>query len=258
MKKLILLSLIGFASCNPDNPEPNITNAINNELPCVNILWNQNIDYNSVTDVDGNTYNTVIIGEQEWMAENLKTTHYSNGDPIPYVFNGDLNGDSLWFNISTGAYCSYLKLNNAGDTINYKDCYGLLYNWYAITDSRNICPEGWHIPSDNEWDILKEYLSDSYNSPIQTELLKSLSGWSLYYGENFNGTDYYGFRAIPSGCRFSNGKFNYVGERSRFWRYIEEEIIRPGAVDFTNNHHVFHQGVFAMEQDGLSIRCIKD
>ena len=93
-----------------------------------------------VTDIDGNVYKTVIIGTQEWMAENLKVTRYRNGDTIPNVT------DTTWLSLQSGAYCWYN--NDTNDTAAYKTTYGALYNWYAVSDSRNIAPIGWHVASD--------------------------------------------------------------------------------------------------------------
>ena len=94
----------------------------------------------TVTDIDGNTYVTVKIGEQWWMAENLKVTHYRNGDSIP-----NITADIQWAALDTGAWCSY---DNNPDNVNH---YGRLYNWYAVTDSRNIAPAGWHVATNDEW-----------------------------------------------------------------------------------------------------------
>jgi uncharacterized protein (TIGR02145 family) len=103
-----------------------------------------------VTDYDGNVYQIVLIGGQCWMMENLKVTHYRNGDPIPHVPNiGE------WYGLSSGAYCDY---NNDPGNV---ETYGRLYNWYAVDDSRNIAPEGWHVPTDDEWKQLEMYLGMS-------------------------------------------------------------------------------------------------
>jgi uncharacterized protein (TIGR02145 family) len=96
----------------------------------------------TVTDIDGNTYNVIKIGTQIWMAENLKTTKYRNGDPIPNIT--DL---TEWGQLTTGGFCTYKNTINT-DTIN---TFGRLYNWYAVSDSRGLCPTGWHIPSSTEW-----------------------------------------------------------------------------------------------------------
>lgn len=129
-------------------------------------------------DADGNEYETVIIGEQVWFAENLKTTKYNDGSSISNV-----TSDSEWYNLTSPAYCWY-----DNDEATYKEQYGALYNWYTVDTSsnvnRNICPEGWHVPSDDEWTQLKEYLiASGYNWDGTTngnkigKSLASTSGW---------------------------------------------------------------------------------
>ncbi|MBT5269507.1 MAG: hypothetical protein HOL70_08685, partial [Candidatus Marinimicrobia bacterium] len=105
----------------------------------------------TVTDIDGNVYETVKIGDQIWMAENLKVTHYRDGSAITQVTD-----NTAWSNLSTEAYCIYD--NNASNEV---DTYGALYNWYAVSDGRNIAPEGWHVPTDAEWKELEMYLGMS-------------------------------------------------------------------------------------------------
>jgi hypothetical protein len=105
------------------------------------------VDGCACIDFDGNGYNSIIIGNQEWMSGNLKVTHYNNGDAISNITN---NGD--WSSLSTGAYGDYD--NNPSNS----EIYGRLYNWYTVDDSRGVCPEGWHIPTDNEFTVLTDYL----------------------------------------------------------------------------------------------------
>ena len=102
----------------------------------------------TMTDIDGNTYKTIQIGRQVWMAENLKTTRYRNGEPIPNV-----TADIQWTALSTGAYCWF---NN--DAAINRAIHGAIYNWYTIVDSRNIAPTGWHVPTDDEWTVLITFL----------------------------------------------------------------------------------------------------
>lgn len=111
----------------------------------------------TVTDIDGNTYKTIQIGNQRWMAENLKVTRYRNGTAIPTV-----TSNTDWFNLTTGAYCNYD--NSTSDAA----IYGRLYNWYAVNDSRNIAPTGWHVPSDEEWKTLEKYLGMSQSEADDT------------------------------------------------------------------------------------------
>jgi uncharacterized protein (TIGR02145 family) len=105
---------------------------------------------NTVIDIDGNTYQAIKIGDQWWMAENLKVTHYRNGDPIPNVTDS-----TEWSNLATEAYCVYENDESIAET------YGYLYNWYVVNDSRNIAPEGWHVPTDEEWKELEMFLGMS-------------------------------------------------------------------------------------------------
>ena len=102
-------------------------------------LFGQNFG-GGVTDIDGNNYQTIIIGNQEWMAENLRVTHYSNGDIIETVTD-----NNIWASLNVGLYCHWLNDSN-NDLIK-----GLHYNWYAVMDSRNVCPLGWSVPSNNDW-----------------------------------------------------------------------------------------------------------
>lgn len=111
------------------------------------IIFNPILTYGTMTDQDGNTYKTITIGSQTWMAENLRVTHFRNGDPIPNVTDND-----TWHNLTSSAYCWY---NN---DISNKDIYGALYNWYAVTDSRNIAPAGWHVPTSDDMQELVDYL----------------------------------------------------------------------------------------------------
>ena len=170
----------------------------------------------TVTDTDGNVYQTVKIGSQWWMAENLRVTHYRNGDAIPNVTD-----NTEWSNLTTGAYCNYDNYANNADT------FGSLYNWYAVSDSRNIAPEGWHVPSDDDWKTLEMYLGMSQSEADGIEWrgtdegskLKSTSGW---YSDG-NGTDDYGFSAPPGGIRFYDGHYGKVGYEARFWSSTESD-----------------------------------
>jgi len=161
----------------------------------------------TVTDIDGNVYETVILGEQLWMAENLKTTHYQNGDDIPHVIN-----TSDWDNLSTGAYCEY-----ENNQIN-SEIYGRLYNWYTIDDSRGVCPEGFHVPSDDEFKQLEMFLGMSQQEANDvsfrgtdegSQLAGSADLWNDGDLENNPAFDSTGFVAVPGGARIG-GDHNFV------------------------------------------------
>lgn len=197
-------------------------------------------------------YKTVTIGNQVWMAENLKVTHYRNGDPIPNVTGDAWSGTTP---MGTGAYCSY------DDDDNNIDTYGLLYNGYAIQDCRGLAPEGWHVPSDQEWKQLEIYLGMSLaevNSPghrgDKGPKLKSTSGW---YREG-NGTNESGFSALPGGARGSS-----------FRSLLHDAIFWTSSVSSTGNECCLQGRVLVYDADwihrsnygkgaGYSIRCIKD
>jgi len=137
-----------------------------------------------VTDIDGNEYATIQIGTQVWMAENLRTTKYCNGDPIPNVT------DSLqWVNLATGAWAHN---NNYSQ---YENLYGKLYNWYAVDDSRNICPCNWHVPTDAEWTTLIDYLG---GEGVAGGKMKS-TGTQYWLSPNTDATNESGFSGLPGG-----------------------------------------------------------
>ena len=173
-------------------------------------------DYCTMTDQDGNIYETVQIGNQTWMAENLKVTHYRNGDAIPTGYS-----NSEWTNLSTGAYTVYDNNESNADT------YGYLYNWYAMNDSRNIAPDGWHIPTDEEWMELEMALGMSESEANSTgwrgtdqgsQLAGRADLWNNGDLENNSNFGTSGFNALPGGYRYANnGYYGYMGTSGYFW-----------------------------------------
>jgi uncharacterized protein (TIGR02145 family) len=157
----------------------------------------------TMMDVDGNTYPTIKIGNQWWMRENLKVTHYRNGDPIPNVADA-----AEWISLSTGARCDY------GNDPSNVAIYGRLYNWYAANDSRNIAPQGWHVPRGAEWQILVGYLGGDTSAGGK---LKE-TGCAHWQGPNAGATNESGFSALPGGFRDPNdGRFYGLGRNTTFW-----------------------------------------
>jgi len=197
----------------------------------------------TLTDIDGNVYKTIAIGNQVWMAENLKVRHYSNGDPVPNV-----RDTTAWGALTSGAYCWYNNdsLSNSG--------YGMMYNWFAAADSRNIAPAGWHVPSDAEWTVLMNYLG---NSNIAGGKMKE-AGTSHWFSPNTGGTNESGFTALPGGYRYTdNGSFRKLGCDGDWWSTT--------AVDTT---YAFFRNIYYNDassgryyynkQNGFSIRCLMD
>ncbi|HER00571.1 MAG TPA: hypothetical protein ENO22_14635 [candidate division Zixibacteria bacterium] len=196
-----------------------------------------------VTDYDGNFYRTVLIGDQCWMMDNLKVTHYRNGDTIPNVTDA-----GEWHDFATGAFCEF---NN--DPVNV-DTYGRLYNWYAVTDGRNIAPEGWHVATLEEWQTLAMYLG---GDAVAGGKLK-VAGTAFWMSPNTGATNESGFTALPGGYRDGYGGFVATGTQARFWTSTTY-----GGADFGEYLYVVHDNAELLQtwlyaRFGLSIRCVKD
>lgn len=214
----------------------------------------QNQDSNvAPEDIDGNEYKTVIIGEQVWMAENLKVTHYRNGDPIPNITNG-----VDWSILSTGAYCFYGNDANNG-VIN-----GALYNWFAVDDLRGLAPDGWHIPSDEEWKQLEIYLGLSqseaniigWRGTDEGGKLKE-SGLTNWNSPNLGATNESDFSAVPSGTYNLYGVFIGTGNRNYFWSSAEENSSHAWYRLLGNDHSDIGRSTLD-KLFGFSMRCVKD
>lgn len=213
------------------------------------------VSNDTVTDIDGNVYKTVTIGTQVWMAENLRTSKYRNGAPIPYVVN-----DADWSKLQTGAQCNY----NNDETIVNK--YGKLYNWHAVNDSRNIAPVGWHIPTNNEWTTLEFYVAGQIGtSGSVAKALASKTDWNTSsvvnsVGNNLVENDTTGFTAFPSGFRVKSGTFNYFGKYAGWWSSTEFEYIKDSVWNRSLNfeYSILWKNIYYFKETGFSVRCIKD
>ena len=232
----------------------------------------------TVSDIDGNVYNTIIIDDVEWMAENLRTTRYADGTQIPT----DLNDDD-WNSTTEGAYAifpSYL-VDGIDSDEEMVEAYGKLYNWYALNDERGLCPAGWHVPSLEDWNDMVDYIIDNYdfiennvgnslkscrqiNSPLggdcDTEEHPRWEEHSVHYG-----TDDFGFSALPAGRRSWTGTFGTLETFGRFWtstsEWEEEDSVRAhyllfhymyGDIDGLDGFLIYRK------RSGISVRCIKD
>jgi uncharacterized protein (TIGR02145 family) len=212
-------------------------------------------------DIDGNAYKTVKIGSQVWMSENLKTTKYRDGTAIP-----NITGNTEWANLTAGAYC---WMNN--DIAN-KSIHGALYNWYAVSTGK-ICPTGWHVPSDTEWNTLTAYLiSNGYNydgSTSGNKTGKSLAATS-YWDPSVNAgavgnTDYpekrnvTGFTFLPSGGRVSGGTFATLGTNGNAWSSTSVVSAPLNAWLWALNHGLSDSGMISrVKEYGFSVRCLRD
>jgi uncharacterized protein (TIGR02145 family) len=188
--------------------------------------------YDSVTDIDGNIYKTVQIGNQTWMAENLRTTTYKNGITIPYALD-----EESWMHANSGAYC-YFNSN----------AYGALYNWYT-TSLGNLCPTGWHVPDDIEWEELSNTLG---GREIAGEKLKE-AGWSHWQEPNYNANNSSGFSAIPNGFRTNDGEHGQYNEEGCFLSATPYYIWVVTWLSTKFNKYDIIDG-----NSGASVRCLKD
>lgn len=198
----------------------------------------------SVTDIDGNVYNAITIGSQTWMTENLKTTHYRNGDAITELTSSDFDD---WDKIVTGGWTCYND-----DAVTNIPIYGRLYNWRAVNDSRGLAPAGWHIPTDNEWKTLISFLG---NTAVAGGKMKSTS--TLWISPNTDATNSSGFSAIPGGYRHYNGAFTGIGEQAYWWSSTERNADYSYYYTIFNNYAVANQNN-NKKNDLMSIRCVKD
>ena len=200
----------------------------------------------TVTDIDGNVYHIVTIGTQEWLAENLKAVRYDKGDSIPNV------QDALeWGDLKKGAYCNYDK-NPV-----YAPTYGRLYNWFAVNSNLGLCPEGWHVPSDTEWQTLIDYLGGEGVAGGKLKATGTLGqGTGLWMDPNTGATNESGFSALPAGLRNDLGNFSLLAENACFWSSTAD------LANAWNRELSFKYGTVERysrsQNNGYSIRCIKD
>ncbi|MDB4787492.1 fibrobacter succinogenes major paralogous domain-containing protein [Flavobacteriales bacterium] len=195
----------------------------------------------SIVAFGGRGYETVQIGDQCWFAENLRTTVYADGTSIPEVTD-----DAAWTGLSTGARCDYD--NDATNVTTY----GRLYNWYAVDDARGLCPSGWHVPTDGEWTDLDNYLGENGHPLTEGIALKATSGW---YSDG-NGTDDFGFSALPGGLRYyDNGYFFSAGSYGGWWSSSPSNgFAWYRSLDGSN------PGIYRYASDprsGFSVRCLR-
>jgi uncharacterized protein (TIGR02145 family) len=199
---------------------------------------------------NGYTYSSVVLGNgQEWMAENLRTITYRNGDPIPNV-----TGSSQWSNLTSGAWAHY---NNNSQ---YETPYGKLYNWYAVADPRNVCPTGWHVPTDAEWTALTDYLGGEAVAGGKMKSVGTIeAGTGLWYEPNTDATNESGFTGLPAGSRSFDGIFDNIGSLGPMWSSSEL------ATSIASNRILyFSSGTASMDilsgskLRGFSVRCLRD
>jgi len=198
-------------------------------------------------------YESVRIGDQEWMTINLDVDRFRNGDLIPHV-----ESDEEWEKAGENEQAAWCYYDN--DPENGKK-YGKLYNWFAVNDTRGLAPEGWHVPSKEEWDILEGFLG---GEEIAGHKLKSDNGWAEWEDEdgefqNSNGDNSSGFNGLPAGFRFNGGSFPNIRGDAFFWSATESNF---SSFAWLRDLDEYYGGAFFsyfdFKQSGRSVRCLRD
>lgn len=244
---LCFLSVILLISCNLFNPDNN----------------NGVIETGTVTDIEGNVYNTIKVGDLWWMTENLKVSTYTNGDSINLIID-----NTLWCSTDSGAYCIYgldsSKYDTTGQII--IDSSGIdtsiyLYNWHTLNDTSGLAPSGWRIPTDDDWGLLESYLgmdqysidSTSWRGDSTGYKLKSISEW----GNNGNGSDEISFMALPCGYRDISAQYLDKNNTAIFWTLPDMETQKVWFRYLHSNKETINHS-YIYTNYGFSVRCVKD
>ena len=203
-------------------------------------------DKNTVTDIEGNSYKFVKIGTQFWMAENLKTAKYNDGTVIP-----NITDNAQWSGLTTGAWCYYD--NNVANNAKY----GKLYNWYAVSKTtngnKNVCPTGWHVPTDAEWNVLTDYLG---GVDVAGGKLKE-AGAINWKSPNTDATNTSLFTGLPGGGRNYDGYYFFIGHYGGWWSSSESDtsLAWSRLLDYSSGYVDRDNGNM---EDGFSVRCLRD
>jgi len=239
---LITLTTMAFTSCEliEKDTQKETIDPVNSHS---SVVFNPVKTYGTMTDFDGNTYKTITIGTQTWMAENLRVTHYSNGGAIP-----NITDNKAWTTLTTDAYCNYNNTKNA-DTLG---TYGRLYNWYAVISTNNIAPKGWHVPTDAEWATLTQFLEgNGHDADNMIEV-----GTTHWITRTYIATNASGFSAVPAGKRNDeDGKFYSLGTSANFWSCTKCYDYGWG-LNLSSGNSSYLNKFF--KPSGFSVRLIKD
>jgi uncharacterized protein (TIGR02145 family) len=213
----------------------------------------------TVTDIDGNVYNTVQIGNRCWMKENLKTTKYRSGATIENAIDW-----AAWADLTTGAYIWY------DNDISYRNLYGALYNWYAVSDPEGLCPAGWHVPTHEDWTDLR-LTTTAHVSPNGNKLKSFRQAFSPLGGDCYTndhprwdahathyGTDDFGFAGLPCGYRtWASGSFYNLGQTGQWWSSIDHLSFDEWAYWLLYSDGTLEEG-YMNRHYGFSVRCVRN
>jgi len=243
---LITVCTVGYTQCLGDMNRDGIKDVLD-----ILILVDDILDGNGVcdeitevcVDIDGNFYSTVQIGNQLWMSENLKTTRYNNGDEIPTGLT-----DGEWQNATSGALAVY------DDNELNADIYGRLYNWYAVVDNRGVCPENFHVPTDEEYTQLTIYLG---GSDVAGGKMKE-AGLEHWNSPNAGATNESGFSGLPGGFRNISGSYVYMGSDGYFRSSSEYSSSQAWFHSLHYGNSVVYRDFNMNKNSGNSVRCVGD
>ena len=214
-------------------------------------VHNPELNYGSMTDQEGNTYKTIVIGTQEWMAENLNTSIYSNGDTILW----DLSVYD-WQNTTSGAWIYW---NN---DITYACPFGRYYNWFTCVDTRGLCPIGWHVPSKYEWSVLINELGGSALAGDALRSMNSLNNATNYWNSNsLNNANLAGFSGLPGGFHYPyNGNFFYdFGDVGYWWSSTSFDFpYQAWSLRLPDNNPAVNVTSDYNSRDAFNVRCVRD
>ena len=213
-------------------------------------IHNPNLTYGSMTDQEGNVYKTIVIGTQEWMAENLNTSIYRNGDAIATGLSNAEWENTI--NTQQGAWAYY---NNDAS---YSCPYGKLYNWYTCADTRQLCPVGWHVPSDVDWSILTTYLGGEEIAGGRMKTTGTIEDATGLWGSpNVYADNSSGFSGAPGGFRNDYGSYYFVGDLGNWWSSSENGV--NDAFSRVLNYFFGRLNRFNDAKSyGFSVRCLRD
>ncbi len=249
MKRFFLIFITAslFTACKKETSSANI-NSGGTISDTSNIINQPLSGYGpNITDIDGNSYKTVYIGKQHWMAENLKVSKYNDGTLIPNVID-----KTQWSELTTGAWSYY----NNDEANNIK--YGKLYNWYAVSNTtngnKNVCPTGWHLPTYTEWKVLTEYLG---GLDVSGGKMKEI-GLANWRNPNTDANNVSLFTGLPGGVRTESGNYDDFNDNGHWWSLsIDPEFNQPIliALNYFNSKTGYGS---SSKNCGFSVRCISD
>ncbi|MBP7497496.1 MAG: fibrobacter succinogenes major paralogous domain-containing protein [Bacteroidales bacterium] len=195
-----------------------------------------------LTDIDNNIYEIIKIGDQTWMQENLRTTHYQNNDAIQFLANKD-----KWIESDSGAYCLY------ANSVANEQTYGKLYNWYAVNDNRKLCPAGWHVPSDQEWQTLIDFLGGKDEAGAKMKAIDA-----LWKAPNKGASNSSGFSGLPAGCRLGfDGSYYFLNSYTFYWTATAADAQTAWYRSLMYDEAASGKLSYDFKY-GFSVRCIKD